>query len=102
MTQLINRPVDNGERLPVVCPFFEGLAGVRRVGEGGEFACPSRIIFPRERPGSDGSGKLAVLAAAIGTGKGTVDGQPVLITDLRTSAASASMLVATFQFAEGN
>lgn len=80
MSQLNNMPVDNGDRLPVTCQFFSGVAGVRADQRGGEFACPGSL--PLRMP------ELT----------GTVDGRAVRILALRKSAVVAGMLVVRFEY----
>lgn len=80
MTEISNLPVDNGERLRVQCPFFSGIAGVRRNGNGGQFACAAAFTIAR------------------GEVEGTIGGRTVTITDVRKSDTATVLLVAQFEY----
>lgn len=81
MTTLSNRPVNNGERLFVSSSFYSGLAGVRRVETGGEFACLSQEVYLRDP------------AAKVG-------GRSVTIRGIRKSDTATGMIVADFDYVE--
>jgi hypothetical protein len=81
MSELHNRPVNNGDRLAVTTAFYKGLAGVRCNARGGEFACPAEQVFLRDRTG-------------------TIAGRPIRILDLQKSAVSTGLLVAQFEYVE--
>ena len=78
MSEISNRPVDNGERVQVTSTFFTGMAGVRWTESGGEFACISKKAFLR--------GTAAI-----------VDGRKVAILSVRKSDISDGILVAQFE-----
>lgn len=79
MSGLSNKPVNNGERLPVTSSFFTGTAGVQQTAAGGSFACLADQAILRDR-------------------KATVGGRPATVIALRKSEVSAGILVAQFEY----
>lgn len=71
MSELSNKPVENGERLKIASSFFNGMAGVRSSEFGGEFACIAEYAILRDR-------------------KATVGGRSARVIDLRKSGTASA------------